>query len=123
MKSRGLGPHSRRHRLGFLDGRTFEARLHRKFRAELIEHIGGSPNVVQVAIIERACWLQLRCAMLDAKLAEGSFTEHDSRTYLAWSGALGRTLARLGLQPAAAKPMDPYEYAAMINAEESETAA
>ena len=103
MKNRGIGPHSRRHRLGNIDRRTFEAKLFDEFRAELVAHVGGSPNVVQGAIIERACWLRLRCAMLDAKLAEGSFTDHDSRTYLAWTGALSRLLARLGLQSSAAK--------------------
>ncbi len=103
MKSRGLGPHSRRHRLGFLDGRTFEARLHRKFRAELIAHIGGAPSIAQAAIIERAAWVQLRLAMMDSKVASGDFTEQDSHVYLAWANTLGRLLARLGLQPAAAK--------------------
>jgi hypothetical protein len=123
MKSRGLGPHSRRHRLGFLDGRTFEARLHRKFRAELIAHVGGAPSIAQTAIIERAAWVQLRLAMMDSKVASGDFTEQDSHVYLAWANTLSRLLTRLGLQPAAAKPMDPYDYAALLNARDAETAA
>jgi len=109
VKNRGIGPHSRRHRLGNIDRRTFEAKLFDEFRAELVAHVGGSPNVVQGAIIERACWLRLRCAMLDAKLAEGSFTDHDSRTYLAWANTLSRLLARLGLEPQAAKPPSIYD--------------
>jgi hypothetical protein len=103
MKSRGLGPHSRRHRLGFLDGRTFEARLHRKFRTELIAHVGGAPSIAQAAIIERAAWVQLRLAMMDSKVATGDFTEQDSHVYLSWANTLGRLLSRLGLEPAAAK--------------------
>jgi len=109
MKSRGLGPHSRRHRLGFLDGRTFEARLHRKFRAELIAHVGGAPSIAQAAIVERAAWVQLRLAMMDSKVASGDFTEQDSHVYLAWANTLGRLLARLGLEPQAAKPPSIYD--------------
>jgi hypothetical protein len=103
VKTRGLGPHSRPHRLGNIDRRTFEGRLLEEFRADLVAHAGGSPNVVQTALIERCAWVQLRLAMMDSKVATGDFTEHDSRTYLAWANTLGRLLARLGLEPAAAK--------------------
>jgi hypothetical protein len=103
MKSRGLGPHSRRHRLGHLDRRTFEGKLFDEFRTRLLEHVGGAPTVAQVAIIERACWVNLRCAMMDGKVATGDFTEQDSNVYLAWANTLRRLLDALGLQPAAAR--------------------
>ena len=103
MKPRGLGPHSRRHRLGHLDRRTFEGKLFDEFRTRLLEHVGGAPTVAQVAIIERACWVNLRCAMMDGKVATGDFTEQDSNVYLAWANTLRRLLDALGLQPAAAR--------------------
>lgn len=110
MKTRGLGPNSRRHRLGNLDRRTFEAREFEQFRADLVEHVGGAPNVTQRALIERAAWMRLQIVMMDTKLGCGDFTEQDSRVYLAWVNSLGRLLARLGLEPpASAKPADPME--------------
>jgi hypothetical protein len=84
--------------LAKLDQRTKEAALMRQTRAALTAHV-GEPSAVQTALIERATWLTLRVAQLDAKMAGGAaFTEHDSRTYLAWSNSLGRTLREL--QPA-----------------------
>jgi hypothetical protein len=103
MKTRGLGPHSRRHRLGNLDRRTYEAKVFEGFRAELTEHVGGKPNIVQAALIERCAWVRLRLAMMDTKVASGDFTEQDSHVYLAWANTLARLLNRLGLQPAAAR--------------------
>ena len=104
MKTRGLKPQSRRHRLGYLDGRTFEAKLYKQFRDDMIAHVGGAPSIPQTAIIERCAWIRVRLAMMDAKLATAAFTEQDSNCYLSWANTLARLLARLGLQPAAAKP-------------------
>jgi hypothetical protein len=92
-----------------LDRRTFEGKLFAEFRADLVTHAGGSPNVVQTALIERCAWVRLRLAMMDSKVATGDFTEHDSRTYLAWANTLSRLLARLGVDPQATKPLDPME--------------
>jgi hypothetical protein len=99
-KARQIGPYSRPHRLGKLDQRTKEAALMRQTRAALTAHVGGQPSAVQVALIERAVWLTLGCAQLDAKLANGvAFTQHDHNSYIAWSNALSRTLR--ALEPAA----------------------
>jgi hypothetical protein len=101
-----IGPHSGRHRLAKVDRRTKEGQLLDCVRAELTRHVGGNPSAVQRALIERCCWLSLRIAMLDKKLASGrDFTEVDSNVYLAWSNTLARTVARLGLgAPAPASP-------------------
>jgi hypothetical protein len=115
MKTRGLGPHSRRHRLGYLDGRTFEARLYRQFRDDLITHVGGTPSIPQAAIIERCAWIRVRLALMDTKIASADLTEQDSHCYLAWANSLGRLLARLGLEPTA-PPVRPRTLAD-INAE------
>jgi hypothetical protein len=49
--------------------------------------------------IERAALLMLRCSLTDAKQPRGHLTEHDTRTYLVWSGLLERALRQLGLKP------------------------
>ena len=87
--------------LAKLDQRTKEARLMRETRAALVAHVGGKPSAVQSAMIERACQLTLRIVAMDRKFAEtGAQTDHDSRTYLAWSNSLTRTLAQLGVERA-----------------------
>jgi hypothetical protein len=69
----------------------------------LLTHVGGRPSVVQQTLIERACQLQIRIAMMDRDFANGGVqTEHDSRTYLAWSNSLTRTLRELGMNEAPA---------------------
>jgi hypothetical protein len=44
------------------------------------------------------------------------FSEYDAKTYLAFSNSLTRTLAALGLQPAAAKAMTAVEYGKLLDA-------
>jgi hypothetical protein len=97
MKSRGLGPHSRRHRLGFIDGRTFEARMLKAFRAELLKLIGPDPNAATVELVERAARLKLQITLMDSKLNNGAPTQQDSNVYLAWVSHFSRLLGRLGL--------------------------
>jgi hypothetical protein len=96
--------------LAKVDQRTKEARVLRETRAALVAHV-GEPSATQAALIERAAWLTLRLAQLDAKMAEGSaFSDHDNRAYMAWSNGLTRTLARLGMAPAGAtSQMDQQE--------------
>ena len=98
-----LGPYSRPSVLAKLDGRTREARLLAEVRADLTAHLGGNPSAVQRRMIERCAWLSLHVAQLDAKAVEGGgLTDHDHRTYLAWSAALTRMLRQLGLKGAPA---------------------
>ena len=98
-KARDIGPYSKPHVLAKLDRRTREARHLESVRADLTAHLGGNPSATQRRLIERAAWLSLRVAMLDAAMAEsGVMTDHDSRTYLAWSNSLSRVLAHLGLK-------------------------
>lgn len=100
-----IGPYSRPHVLAKIDGRTKEARLLRETRAELAQHVGGNPSATQRALIERAAQLSLRIALIDQRFAETSTqTEHDSRTYLAWSNSLSRTMRELGVHAAPARP-------------------
>ena len=94
-----LGPYSRPKAIAQMDGRTREAKLLRETRADLIAHLGGTATATQRALIDRAAWLTLHVAQLDARTAEGkAMTEHDSRHYLAWSNSLTRTLSAIGLK-------------------------
>ena len=100
-----MSPYSRPAALAKLDGRTREGRLVRDTRSALIAHIGGQPSATQRALVERAVQLTLRIASMDRKFAEtGVQTEHDSRTYLAWSASLSRALRDLGMKGVAEKP-------------------
>lgn len=71
----------------------------RTTREGLIAHVGGKPTAPQRALIERAVWLTLAVARLDAQmLAKGGLSDHASREYLAWSNTLTRTMRTLGLK-------------------------
>jgi hypothetical protein len=103
----GLGPHTRQHRLlEGIDWRTREGQTLIATRAELTAHVGGNPNNVQKALIERAARLTLYIEMMDARaLAAGTMTERDSRQYLAWSNALRLCLRDLGVKAAPAEKL------------------
>ncbi|MGI4946937.1 MAG: hypothetical protein ACRYHQ_41335, partial [Janthinobacterium lividum] len=61
--------------------------------------------------------LALHVETLDRKVLEGGvMSEHDSRTYLAWSNSLTRTLRELGLKSVAGKPADLHSYLAQPEA-------
>ncbi len=99
-----IGPYSRAATLAKLDGRTRESRLVKSLRAELTEHVGGKPSTTQRLLIDQACQLQLRLAMMDKDTdANHEMTERNQVQYLAWSGSLVRLLRQLGLN-AAPKP-------------------
>lgn len=90
-----LGPYSKEIKLAKPDMRTREGRLLKQIRAKLTEQVGGAPSWGQQALIERVAWVQLRCAALDQRIIDGSFTQNDSNVYLAWASTLARLLARL----------------------------
>ncbi len=102
-----VGPYSRHSAIALIDGRSREAQYMKRARAELHAHVGGNPNAVQRSLIERAVRLMLGLELLDERLTHGqAFTAHDHNHYIAWSNALTRTLARLGLHPTE-PPRDP----------------
>src|SRR5271163_3578408 len=93
-----------------IDGRTREGKLISATCRALAEHLGGEDRLSapQRALVERCAMLQLRIAALDARIVDGSFTEYDAKTYLAFHNSLTRTLLGLGLQPASAQ-VDPVK--------------
>ena len=80
----------------------------RSVRDELTRQI-GNPSPAQKALIERAAWLSLRMAQLDARMLNGGFTDFDSKQYLAWSNGLTRLLRSLGLKGGAQHAVDLAE--------------
>lgn len=82
-------------------------------RDELYAHCGGKPSATQRALIERAVNLSIRIAIMDERFAEtGQQTELDSRTYLAWSNSLTRTIRSLGLKGATSRTPTLADYIA-----------
>lgn len=107
---RKAGPYSAPSALARLDQRSREARIMAGVRADLTAHVGGKPSATQRMLIDRAARLSLQVAQLDAKMsAPGGLTEHDHRTYLAWSNTLTRTLRTLGLTAVSQRPMTAAE--------------
>jgi hypothetical protein len=106
-----FGVYTRKKALQLPDQRTREARLLKQTRATLLAQLGGEDKVTpsQRALVERCAHLELRIAVLDAKVVDGTLTDHDSRAYLSWVNALGRALERLGLlrQTPAEPPAKP----------------
>jgi hypothetical protein len=119
-KVREVGAYSRPNALAKLDGRTKEAMLMRRIRTELIAHVGGKPNAVERALIERAVILSLRVAQIDAKIVAGEMlTTHDNAHALAWNNALRRTFVELGLKPPAAKAPSLADHLAALEKSEA----
>jgi hypothetical protein len=112
-----LGPYARDIVLARPDGRTREARLLKQVRQELTKHLGGKLTAPQRALVERVAYLQLRCAVLDRRIIDGSFSDFDSKQYLAFSNSLRRALSSLGLDAAAPAKMDPAEYIRLLSGE------
>jgi hypothetical protein len=78
----------------------------RGFRTDLIEFVGGKPDLLQTTLIERASVLRLRIALLDRQVVRDvELTEHDSNQYIAWVNALRRTLVDIA-KMADAKPTE-----------------
>ena len=99
--------------LAKLDQRTREARLMRETRAALTEHVGGNPTATQRQLIERCVQLTLRTSLMDQRFAQSACQDDaQTKTYLAWSNALNRTLRELGLKAAPRKPLSLQDHLA-----------
>jgi hypothetical protein len=79
-------------------------------RRELIAHVGGNPSIAQTLLIDQACALQLRLALMDTETDKvGTMTARNQVQYLAWSGSLQRVLNQIGMTPASARPTPAAE--------------
>ena len=81
------------------DGRSADARLMRRTRAELIRHVGGKPTATQAAIVDQIAWLTLYVTRMNRQALEtgGVHSDHAAKQFLAYQNSLTRALARLGL--------------------------
>jgi hypothetical protein len=119
-----IGPHSRPDKLQIVDGRLAEAKLMARVRAELTQHLGGSPSATQRILIDRAAALSLHIHLMDRESARsGGMSERNGRQYLAWSNALTRVLKQIGLKGVADKPPSLQDYLAGRSAQAPATAA
>jgi hypothetical protein len=100
------------HRRGFggrVDRRTGAGRLIKQVRSELVEHVGGEPTATEWLLIDRCARLSLKVSLIDAKIAAGTDTEYDSKSYLAWSNGLRRCLLSLGRRKSSPKISDLFK--------------
>jgi hypothetical protein len=105
-----IGPHSRPDKLQIVDGRLAEAKLMARVRAELTQHLGGSPSATQSILIDRAAALSLRIHLMDRECARtGEMSERNGRQYLAWNNSLTRTMSLIGLEGTVARSLTPSE--------------
>jgi hypothetical protein len=108
------GPYSRaleRGAVGALNGNSREAKFIKAYEAMLVEHCGGKPTAVQRQLITRAARLACHLELWDERTLPkgGAVTATGHNHYIQWSNALGRTLAAIGIKPAASGPVDPME--------------
>jgi hypothetical protein len=72
----------------------------RDYREALIQHVGGQPSFVELALIDRAARLALRIDLLDRRIEEGkTLTIRDQNYYVAWGNSLTRLLGHFGRRP------------------------
>jgi hypothetical protein len=97
-----------------VDGRSREARALLRFRADLVKHVGGNPNVAQEALIQSVC--QLRLLALDQLFARHrTMTETESRHYRGWTSTYHAALPELGLEAAPAPKPSHCEWLASLS--------
>jgi hypothetical protein len=107
-----------------LDRRTIIGREATAFRAGLVRHVGSSPSETQKAMINLAVQLRMRLLAMDASFTDrGDHSAHDSKQYLAWANSLSRIMVRLGLEPAAQRPLNTPEILAKFEREKAARAA
>jgi len=93
-------PKSQGQRRGLVkaDGRSIEGRILRDARKALLDFVGPDATPIQKSLIERAAMLELRAAMLDQKIIDGTFTEYDSKVYNAIVNSIARVYRTLGIE-------------------------
>ncbi len=88
-----------------VDGRSKDGRFLAQIERELVAQIGGQPSMTEKLLIRRLARGMLRLELLDEKMTDGQWTDHDARTFGGLTNAV-RLLAReLGLRAAPAKKL------------------
>lgn len=93
-----IGPTSRSRAIAEFDRRTKIGRLYKATMSDLVAHVGGAPTAAELLLIESITTKAVRVRLLTERLLAGeeiaTGTDHH---LLAWSNAMGRELAMLGL--------------------------
>ncbi|HVY14490.1 MAG TPA: hypothetical protein VHB27_04635 [Rhodopila sp.] len=102
--------------LAIPNARTREGKALRVRRATLIAHCGTAPSATQAILIDRIINLEWQSMQLDRLAARASGAETIDMLERAdkLANTLGRCLARLGLEAAAARKLTPEEALAAI---------
>ena len=95
---------SKRRGIVRVDRRTREGKLLEQTRAALTLLVGGKPNFFERATIERAAFLSVQVAKLNARMAAGTSTPADLRSYLSLTNALARATKSLGVKLESERP-------------------
>jgi hypothetical protein len=119
---RALKPQSRVFREGTIalavDGRSCHGRYLSRLRGELTEHVagpGGKPSTVAAQIIDLAVMDAYQLLLFQERLAEsGKLTPRERREESAVRARYERTLRRLGLEAALAKPITADEHIRLL---------
>jgi hypothetical protein len=75
-------------RLRTLDGRRREAERIKEIKAEMTAHLGGNPTAPQKLLIDRLAVDLVPLEALDARMALGEVSEHDTRVARALRGSV-----------------------------------
>jgi hypothetical protein len=95
-KPRPPGPFSRD--ISRVDRRGKAGRLVKETQAALIEHIGGSPSVAELLLIQSISLKVCRLHLLGEALLAGDPIDADHNSVLAWSNSLRLDLQAIGLE-------------------------
>lgn len=79
-----------------------------KLHDAVIADLGGDPSTAQRMLIERLCWLSMRCATVELAFAQGKDTSDTA--YAALVNTLSAVAAKLGLQRTAKPIADLHTY-------------
>lgn len=110
-----IGPYSTHGTLVKRDGRTREARLVKCLHDDLVAHVGGKPSVTQRVLIDQACALRLRIALMERDgIGEREMSQQRQIQFLAWTGSLTRLLRDIGLEGAPAPKPTHSEWMASL---------
>ena len=94
-----------------ISGRTPEGRFIRAVEAQLSEHVGGSPSIVQRMLIRRLANVSLRLELLDRKFAKAKPTDFDTKMYGALHNSFRLLCREIGLKGAEPPVPTIAEYA------------
>jgi hypothetical protein len=86
---------------GWIDESGAEGKFIKRVEAELTAQLGVEPSFTQQMLIRRAARALLRLELLDEKAAEGSWTDHDARTFGGLNNAVRLFMKEIAAQASA----------------------